>query len=96
MAGLANFCIAGLGPAFGPLARQFHLDNHQLTWLISIASLGMVLGVLTVAPLARKYGKRPVWLGGAVVFFACNVWAAASQSYTSLLLARFFAIWAGM
>lgn len=95
LAGLANFCVTGLGPAFGPIAEQFHVDDFQLTWLISVTSLGMALGVFTIAPLALKFGKRVVWLSCSIAFFACNLWAAASPTYTSLLLARFFAIWAG-
>ncbi|KFZ23584.1 hypothetical protein V502_01948 [Pseudogymnoascus sp. VKM F-4520 (FW-2644)] len=92
-AGLANFCVTGLAPAFRPLGMQFHLTEFQLTWLISITSLGMILGCFTVAPFASKFGKRPVFLVSASVFFACNIWAASSKSYMSLLLARLFAIW---
>lgn len=94
-AGLANFCVTGLAPAFRPLGMQFHLTEFQLTWLISITSLGMILGCFTVAPFASKFGKRPVFLVSASVFFACNIWAASSKSYISLLLARLFAIWSG-
>lgn len=53
------------------------------------------MGCYTIAPLAIRYGKRPLWIGCALIFFVCNIWAAVAKSYTSLLLARFFASWAG-
>lgn len=55
----------------------------------------MAMGCFTVAPLAVRFGKRPVWLGCMTVFFVCHIWAAASQSYASLLVARLLASWAG-
>jgi hypothetical protein len=55
----------------------------------------MAIGCFTVAPLAVRFGKRPIWLGCMTVFFVCLIWAAASQSYASLLVARLLASWAG-
>ncbi|KAK5043067.1 hypothetical protein LTR13_000838 [Exophiala sideris] len=52
------------------------------------------MGCYTIAPISTRYGKRPVWLLISLAFFLCNIWAAVAKSYTSLLLARFFASWA--
>jgi predicted MFS family arabinose efflux permease len=77
------------------IAVEFGATTSQLTYLIAGSLLGEAMGCFVVAPLASKYGKRPVWLGCIVVFFICNVWAAVSRSYVSLLLARLFASMAG-
>lgn len=50
--------------------------------------LGLGFGSLFASPLAILYGKRPVYLGGALLFLVASVWCAASQSYVSLVVAR--------
>jgi predicted MFS family arabinose efflux permease len=53
------------------------------------------MGCFLCAPLASKFGKRPVWLACSVIFFVCNIWAAVAKNFASLLCARIFATWAG-
>jgi predicted MFS family arabinose efflux permease len=55
----------------------------------------MGIGVFTIAPLALYLGKRPLWIGCIGVSVICNIWAALSPSYASLLAARFLAAVAG-
>lgn len=50
--------------------------------------LGLGVGCVISSPTALIFGKRPVYLGGVVLFLAASVWSAASQSYSSLLIAR--------
>ena len=94
LSGLCNFCITGLAPGFEQLIVEFDISITQATWLISACLLGEFMGCYTIAPFATKYGKRPVWLIIALLFFVCNLWASVAKSYVSLLLARFFASWA--
>ncbi|KIW12694.1 hypothetical protein PV08_09972 [Exophiala spinifera] len=94
LSALCNFCITGLAPGFGQLIEEFHISLTQVTWLISACLLGEFMGCYTVAPFSTRYGKRPLWLLCGLFFFVCNLWAAAAKSYSSLLLARFFASWA--
>ncbi|KAF3920314.1 hypothetical protein AA313_de0210207 [Arthrobotrys entomopaga] len=50
--------------------------------------LGLAIGAVIVSPFAIIYGKRPLYLAGAVIFFASAIWAALSPTYVSLMLAR--------
>ena len=50
--------------------------------------LGLGVGCILSSPTALIFGKRPVYLAGAVLFLASSVWAASSASYPSLLVAR--------
>lgn len=86
-----NFAITGIAPGFGQIVEQFGSNNSQLSYLISLPSLGEGLGCFTIAPLAARIGKRPLWLFCATLFLVCEIWAAASKSYASLLVARFLA-----
>jgi predicted MFS family arabinose efflux permease len=92
---LCNFCITGLAPGFGQLEAEFKVSITDLTYLISVGVLGEGMGCFTIAPLAKKIGKRPIWLSTVIVFFFCNIWASCARSYPSLLVARLLATWAG-
>lgn len=91
---MGNFCITGLAPGFGQIFEDFHSSTTQLSYLISGPGLGEALGCFLIAPLASRYSKRPLWVGCSMIFFICNIWAALSPSYPSLLVARIFAAWA--
>ncbi|KIW67166.1 hypothetical protein, variant [Phialophora macrospora] len=91
---MGNFCITGLAPGFGQIFDEFHCSTSQLSYLISGPGLGEALGCFFIAPLASRYGKRPLWVVSSTLFFICNIWAAASPNYSSLLVGRIFAAWA--
>jgi predicted MFS family arabinose efflux permease len=93
--GLTNFGISGISPGFEQLAEEFGVSINQLTYLISVTGLGMAMGCFTIVPLSVRFGKRPIWLGCMTGFFVCHIWAAASKSYASLLVARLLASWFG-
>ena len=40
------------------------------------------------APLAIKFGRRPVYLLGATLFFTCSIWSAVSQGLDSFTGSR--------
>jgi predicted MFS family arabinose efflux permease len=92
---LCNFAITGIAPGIGQVMMEFGCTLTEATWLISACLLGNFWGCYFLGPFALKYGKRPVWLFCVVFFFVCNIWAATAKSFVSLLLARFFASWAG-
>jgi MFS family permease len=52
--------------------------------------MGMGLGSIIFSPTAILWGKRPVYLFGAVLFMATSIWCAVSPNFTSLILARIF------
>ncbi|KAH6975181.1 major facilitator superfamily domain-containing protein [Ilyonectria sp. MPI-CAGE-AT-0026] len=55
-------------------------------------SFGLFLLLLSVifSPSAILWGKRPVYLGSAILFISTSLWAAWSPSFSSLLAVRVF------
>ncbi|EXJ70650.1 uncharacterized protein A1O5_05640 [Cladophialophora psammophila CBS 110553] len=91
---ICHFGISGLAPGFEQIVLEFHVGPDKLSWLISICMLGSFIGCYTLALLTDRFGRRPIWLFAALWVFLCSIWGAVSDSYTSLLLSRFFASWA--
>lgn len=52
--------------------------------------LALGIGVFIAAPTAILFGKRPVYLIGAVMFILSALWCALSPNLPSLLIARVF------
>lgn len=78
-----------LGSAFVPLAEEI---NVELSKLISGFQGGLIVaiavGSIVCNSLAIKYGKRPVYLATSLGLVATCFWAAAADSFPSLVAAR--------
>ncbi|KAK4145418.1 major facilitator superfamily domain-containing protein [Dichotomopilus funicola] len=93
---LGLFCMVGggttplLAAGFTDVANEYDVDVHSVSLTTGLYMLGMGLGSIIFSPTAILYGKRPVYLFGAVLYIATSVWCAASPNFTSLILARIF------
>lgn len=91
---LGSFATGSLGPLFVPgfavLVAQFDVPLTSITLLNG--SLVMALGVSAYlcACFAAVLGKRIVYLITTAILVVTCCWAAASKSYTSLLVSRVF------
>ncbi|TQV72718.1 MFS transporter [Exilibacterium tricleocarpae] len=64
------------------VAEEWGLQPHQLGAVFSSALIGMMLGAMFIAPLADKYGRRPIVLGSVALIsvgmlvtgFVTSVW----------------------
>ncbi len=77
-------------PGMIKVVESFHgpesaIANSLTLYILGGASLQLFLG-----PLSDRYGRRPVMLAGAIIFFLCTVFIALSNSIDQFLLARFF------
>lgn len=61
------------------------IADSLMVYLLGGASLQLILG-----PLSDRFGRRPVMLFGAVLFFLCTIAIACSQSMPQFMVARFF------
>lgn len=52
--------------------------------------MGLGIGSVLFSPTAILFGKRPVYLFGAILWVLSTIWCALSPNFTSLLLARIF------
>ncbi|KAF3905653.1 hypothetical protein ABW21_db0206115 [Orbilia brochopaga] len=78
-----------LAAGFKNVAQTFGVTTPEVALTTGIYMLGLAIGAVIVSPFAIIYGKRPLYLAGAVLFCAAAIWSAASPSYASLVVARF-------
>ncbi|KAK4125079.1 MFS general substrate transporter [Parathielavia appendiculata] len=93
---LGLFCMVGggttplLAAGFTDVAQEYGVDVHSVSLTTGLYMMGMGLGSVLFSPTAILWGKRPVYLFGAVVYMATSIWCAASPNFISLVLARIF------
>lgn len=66
-------------------ASESAIANSLMAYLLGGASLQLILG-----PLSDRFGRRPVMLWGAVLFFICTIAIACSHSLEQFMVGRFF------
>lgn len=77
-------------PGMIKVVESFHgsesdIADSLMMYLFGGASLQLFLG-----PLSDRYGRRPVMLFGAVLFFLCTIAIGCSNSMEQFMVARFF------
>lgn len=66
-------------------APESYVANSLTAYILGGASLQIFLG-----PISDRHGRRPVMLFGVVLFFACTIVIALSNSIEQFITARFF------
>ncbi|KAF4984285.1 hypothetical protein FZEAL_497 [Fusarium zealandicum] len=93
---LGFYCMLGGGTTpliaagFTDVAEDYDVHVEKVSLTTGLYMMGMGLGSVVFSPTAILYGKRPVYLGSAILFIATSLWAAWSPSFNSLLIARIF------
>jgi hypothetical protein len=93
---LGLYCMVGggmtpiLAAGFTNVASTYHVTTARVALTTGLYMMGLGIGSVIASPTAILFGKRPVYLAGAIMFIVCSVWCALSPSYVSLLLARIF------
>lgn len=77
-------------PALPVIAAQFNVPDGSAQMTLSTYILGFALGQLLYGPMADSMGRKPVILGGTLVFAAAAVACALSQTIDMLITMRFF------
>jgi DHA1 family bicyclomycin/chloramphenicol resistance-like MFS transporter len=76
-------------PALPNIASAFHIAvANRPQMVLSIFLLGFGIGQFVIGPLSDRFGRRPVLLGGMIVYFIASALAIAAPSFETLLLAR--------
>lgn len=87
--------------ALGPLATDMYLpalpamgqalsagpDQVQLT--LSLYMAGFAVAQLFCGPLADRFGRKPVMIGGLLLFFLASIGCALASNVETLMLFRF-------
>ncbi|MGX5026993.1 Bcr/CflA family multidrug efflux MFS transporter [Enterobacter asburiae] len=76
-------------PALPVISAQFGVPAGSAQMTLSTYILGFALGQLLYGPMADSLGRKPVILGGTLVFAAAAVACALAQSIDQLIVMRF-------
>jgi DHA1 family multidrug/chloramphenicol efflux transport protein-like MFS transporter len=77
-------------PGMIKVVESFHGEESAIATSLTAYVLGGASLQLILGPLSDRYGRRPVMIAGALVFFVFTVFIACSGSIEQFLLARFF------
>jgi multidrug resistance protein len=76
-------------PAMHSIARDFSVSNHLVQLSATAWMLGGLSVLLFVGPLSDRWGRRPMLLGGGVIYVLSCIGCAAAANIHTLLLFRF-------
>lgn len=77
-------------PGMIKVVESFHGSESDVATSLTAYILGGASLQLILGPLSDCYGRRPVMIAGAFLFFTCTVLIACSNSMEQFLVARFF------
>jgi DHA1 family bicyclomycin/chloramphenicol resistance-like MFS transporter len=75
-------------PAFPLMGAELAISPPQLGLLLSSFFIAFALGQLFVGPLADRFGRKPLVLGGLIVFAAGSAVCALASDLSLLVLGR--------
>jgi DHA1 family bicyclomycin/chloramphenicol resistance-like MFS transporter len=76
-------------PALPEIGSAFHIDlPNRLQMVLSTFLIGFGIGQFAIGPLSDSFGRRPVMLGGMVLYVAASLFAITTSSFEMLLVAR--------
>ncbi len=75
-------------PALPVMAQDFSVSMTKIQWSITAFILTMGFGQLVTGPLADRYGRRPVAIGGIIIYGLSSILAAYSDSLAFFLISR--------
>jgi DHA1 family bicyclomycin/chloramphenicol resistance-like MFS transporter len=76
-------------PSLPHLARYFEVSPAMVQQTLSLFVIGFGTAQLLIGPLSDRYGRRPVLLGGLIVYVAASVACALAGTMGALIAARF-------
>jgi DHA1 family bicyclomycin/chloramphenicol resistance-like MFS transporter len=76
-------------PALPNIGASFGInDGNYLQSVLSVFLLGFGVGQFVMGPLSDRFGRRPVLLGGMVLYGLASLLALFTRSFEMLLVAR--------
>ena len=77
-------------PAFPVLMQSFDADINQVQQTLSIFLIGFALAQLIYGPLSDRFGRKPVLLGGLLLFLISSLAIVFAESIATLSTLRLF------
>ena len=67
---------------------DLHVTYTQLNQVMSVMFVGLAMGCVLFIPLAKKFGRRPVYLVSTALMLVTSFWTAELKSLTELYIAN--------
>jgi DHA1 family bicyclomycin/chloramphenicol resistance-like MFS transporter len=77
-------------PAFPALMQSFNADINQVQHTLSIFLIGFALAQLIYGPLSDRFGRKPVLMGGMLLFLISSLAIVFAESIATLSTLRLF------
>ncbi|KAB8251182.1 major facilitator superfamily domain-containing protein [Aspergillus flavus] len=77
-----------LGPGFVEISEELDVSVNEISQATSYLVLAIGIALLFSNPLAKCYGKRPVYLVSGILLFASSIGGALTHNYGSFLACR--------
>nr|WP_256388323.1 Bcr/CflA family multidrug efflux MFS transporter [Salinivibrio sp. DV] len=88
IAALTPLAIDMYLPAMPAIAGDLGAPNSAVKSTLVAYTAGFAIGQLFHGPISDSYGRKPVMLGGVMLFFICAVVSALAEDINVLMLAR--------
>lgn len=85
---LFGFDTAVISGTFSIVEGYFGLDKIEVGWFASSALVGAIIGALIAGGLSDKYGRKPILIISAFLFFISALGSTFPPSFTLLIIAR--------
>lgn len=85
---LFGFDTAVISGTFTMVEACFNLGDIEVGWFASSALVGAIIGAFFSGMLSDKYGRRPVLILAAFLFFISALGSAIPDTFTFLIVAR--------
>ncbi len=76
-------------PALPQIGNDFSTGTDQVQLTLSLYMLGFALAQLVCGPLADRFGRKPIMIGGFLLFALASVGCAMATNIETLMLCRF-------
>jgi EmrB/QacA subfamily drug resistance transporter len=83
--------VSGLNVAQQTLAVELGASQGQLLWIINGYTLALAALLMPIGAIGDRWGRKPILLGGLVLFVGANAMAGFAGSVEVLLIARILA-----
>ncbi|WP_148864661.1 Bcr/CflA family multidrug efflux MFS transporter [Marinobacter fonticola] len=76
-------------PALPELSHAFTAETGQIQLTLSLYMAGFAFAQLICGPLADRFGRKPIMIGGLLLFALASAGCALAESIDALLICRF-------
>ena len=85
---LFGFDTAVISGTFSFIEQYFSLDEIEIGWFASSALIGAIIGALASGSLSDRFGRKPILIIAAFLFFISALGCTIPNSFIFLIVAR--------